>query len=860
MTLFNPIFYIKLGEKGLNSFYIKVDEGHWLSMNHYEYFKVRNRQNQMSEFEVDIYSTTNEEQQYLKEGNEVQFYAGQTLLLKGRIQKIEYESSYKCKVQGYGMEVKLNDKELTRKNNTTATWSNAKRGQWTNVSAQTLAKEILSENTDGSSPWIIQPNTDGGIFSSDYGTVSMRYENAKRLKAIAKLCESIGYEWWVSQNEYEFDDFFNIAPYKGSQTSKKTYSISGSDANSTKTSKEKDISNLYNYVTFLGYGDGINQLQTITYSASDIHSTLTEDIDSSQTTIYIGDTSDFPNSGTIRVAEEQINYSSKFGNELTGCTRGVNGTEAKSHKKGVYVEKYEDVDSPGENSSIARNGLHEHTKIDKSIMDRETAEVIASRFLLEHMEPIIRIKIKPYDPIGEAETIEIGDKVSIVDSESGIDGDYRIVGTTSKSDYGYLDLEIECSNRSLEFIEQMQEEKEARESSQKYMQGATNLYAISEADNCDNAHPLNMRFYIPDDAIAINKVNLLVKTENYRADAQSVSGAPNSQVNTSFWDANNVAGIHNFSNINWTPVIDDIEYSDLTSGDYSFVVADQLTENQNDWAYFKATDIVGSHHWLYDDGGGGGDYLGYILDTYNVMPAGNFPYANSWGTGNASYISNISSTNVLDADSHTPPSTWNTPFTDALAPDLSGTFDRIRISFSIKNGTSSSKNAGIELQRSSDGSTWSTVQTWYPSLDASQIYHQQIEETSDYRGYVYRLKLTSGITGNDFPDNSWIVMNVGTYMQFTNDLDYGIVEENFPSGSPELEVVAGEEGDESAVSGSPFSISEGSSQKIDITNAIRDAGTEKWMNVKFTPKNGTDHNRIRIESNAYIKLFIESDT
>jgi hypothetical protein len=54
-------------------------------------------------------------------------------------------------------------------------------------------------------------------------------------------------------------------------------------------------------------------------------------INSSITTISLLDASAYPNSGVITIGSENISYTSKTNNTLTGCVRGVNNTIASSH-------------------------------------------------------------------------------------------------------------------------------------------------------------------------------------------------------------------------------------------------------------------------------------------------------------------------------------------------------------------------------------------------------------------------------------------------------------------------------------------------------------------------------------------------
>jgi hypothetical protein len=64
---------------------------------------------------------------------------------------------------------------------------------------------------------------------------------------------------------------------------------------------------------------------------------LNEALDDSETTITLADTSNFPSSGTILIGSEQITYTGKSGNDLTGCTRGANSSTAATADDGAAV-------------------------------------------------------------------------------------------------------------------------------------------------------------------------------------------------------------------------------------------------------------------------------------------------------------------------------------------------------------------------------------------------------------------------------------------------------------------------------------------------------------------------------------------
>jgi len=495
------------------------NSGTWVEFNHYEYFRVKKRQNQASEFEIKIYDISTAQKAYFKEQAEVLFFVGTTMVLKGRIQTIEYGSAYGVVAKGIGMETKLldsqlivtslvlkedgdfllletGDKILALKEN---------RIEYNNYSSQEIIKEINSN---------ILTTASSGLWDTDFGDISIRFEFSNRLNALSQLTDAIDYYWWVSQTSSDNynTDYIHVASNQGETSSQKTFAIGST---STKTVQQKDIAGVVNYVYGLGYGDGVNQLKTSVYAASTQSDFLASNITATDSSITLSDASDFDPTGSARIAEEQFTYAGINSNTLTGCTRGVNGTTAKPHNKLCYVEQHFDSDSPQTGSSIQTYGLMDHSLIDKSIIDLPTLEVISSRYLLDRKTPVIRIKITPDEPVTDA-SLDIGDNVTVTDAEADISGDYRIVGMEYVSNYGVSTLEIEVSNKSLEFVEQMSKSKQDTENISRYMQGATNIYTINKSENCDTSYPLNFRFYMPSKAIAINKIFLSFKLKNYR--------------------------------------------------------------------------------------------------------------------------------------------------------------------------------------------------------------------------------------------------------------------------------------------------------------------------------------------------------
>lgn len=505
----------------------------WVELEGVESFKAEKRLNQMSKFEMELPQIDTAQKLYVKEYAKIMLFSNQKLILKGRIQKVTYETSESAKIEGFGMEATILDKEYR---NATRSPTDEDRVQYDNISAQLIAKELLSTNATGAAPWTMTPRT-YGLFATDYGSISVRYEYANKLTALGNLANSLDYDWWVDHDPISYtNDFFNLAPIKGNQTNpaldaNRQFTITGANVNADGTDYQKDVTNIANYVKIQGYGDGINQLFTSTYNASPIYTTLSANVLSNgylvggDGLIPLVDASAFAANGTIRIAEEIITYTGKSGNNLTGCTRGTSSTTAKVHKSSCYVEKYAASTAPEANSSISTNGLMELTLTYREVRDEPTLELVASHELIERMTAIERITVTPSDPQAVAENLQTGDLISIIDAESSLNSNYRIVAIIYENSYGNLSITLEASNKALTFIEQMQKEREKNQALQKYMQGSTNIYCVNVYENCDATHYLNCRFYVPPEALAINHVKVDFKLKDYRAYESSLADA-----------------------------------------------------------------------------------------------------------------------------------------------------------------------------------------------------------------------------------------------------------------------------------------------------------------------------------------------
>lgn len=131
--------------------------------------------------------------------------------------------------------------------------------------------------------------------------------------------------------------------------------------------------------------------------------------------------------------------------------------------------------------------------------------------------PPERILFYPHDAVWALRNINVGDQITITDSDAGLSGSYRVFGRTITFEEGQYAVEYEVSNGAASILKDLEEDTDKGITLSKYMQGATNVFEMASYENCDASNPLNLRFRIPDDIVALNKALLSYKILNYRA-------------------------------------------------------------------------------------------------------------------------------------------------------------------------------------------------------------------------------------------------------------------------------------------------------------------------------------------------------
>jgi len=124
---------------------------------------------------------------------------------------------------------------------------------------------------------------------------------------------------------YYEDAFYDVTPLDTAITGATFTSTNGSSTVTVnKTTHALDVGE---YVTFTSV--------TVPGATTTLNGAITD----SDTTITLTDASSFSSSGSVRIGNEIITYSGKSVNDLTGCTRGTNGTTAVAHADTTAVRE-----------------------------------------------------------------------------------------------------------------------------------------------------------------------------------------------------------------------------------------------------------------------------------------------------------------------------------------------------------------------------------------------------------------------------------------------------------------------------------------------------------------------------------------
>ena len=158
------------------------------------------------------------------------------------------------------------------------------------------------------------------------------------------------------------------------------------------------------------------------------------------TTMTVGGTTGYPDSGVLAVENERIRYSGKTATTFTGLTRGYDGTAAAAHTSSTAVALVTDWLLSALNGWLVQSAASAHTldgaSINSGAMDKEHFKTMLAamptRYLATAAADRLRWIMHPRTAFAFYETL--------VDRAAS-SGDVILLGATGKTPYGYPILE-----------------------------------------------------------------------------------------------------------------------------------------------------------------------------------------------------------------------------------------------------------------------------------------------------------------------------------------------------------------------------------------------------------------------------------
>ncbi len=248
-------------------------------------------------------------------------------------------------------------------------------------------------------------------------------------------------------------------------------------------------------------------------------------------TLIVDDTSSLDSSGTLWVGTEKITYSATpTSTTITITARGAESTTAYAHSDNieVYDSQYT-TGSPETGSTIDTEGLVEKKFDFTSVIDRNSADLIAQQILGEEEQNKLNIAVLPMDLYEMFEhEIELGDWLTLVDSDAELQGLYETQSYhLFKSMGGPESLEMEMSKASRSYITDLANTSITAGRLASYAKGSLIPIKADMARNCQSGKDLTLNVYLPPETIAVKSMKLMYSTSAYRAfTTTSVSNSP----------------------------------------------------------------------------------------------------------------------------------------------------------------------------------------------------------------------------------------------------------------------------------------------------------------------------------------------
>src|SRR3990167_5431782 len=204
--------------------------------------------------------------------------------------------------------------------------------------------------------------------------------------------------------------------------------------------------------------------------------------------------------------------------------------EAYAHSKGVEVyDSSYGLNNPQSGSKVSDFGQKQLVFQDKQIFNQDALDRLSQTIRNDRDDIVTRIELIPSDPYSTLRDVNVDDTITIVDADSELNSDFTVHSRIFRSDEGYEQVILECSNARLTLTEELKITKQIANIESKFMQGSTTLITVNETENAQSGTvepgPVDVFFEVPQEAVKINQVKLSYRNEPPRMwSGRTISG------------------------------------------------------------------------------------------------------------------------------------------------------------------------------------------------------------------------------------------------------------------------------------------------------------------------------------------------
>jgi len=202
-----------------------------------------------------------------------------------------------------------------------------------------------------------------------------------------------------------------------------------------------------------------------------------------------------------------------------GYGEGVNQLDIKSVTGG---KGYLDA------TTQTKYGIVSKIWVDRRYEDVESLKAAGQAMLNELQTPYTSYEIDvadiTYITDDPDDKFIVGTYTRVIDEEIGEDVKALIIAVNKSDIDNISDVKLTIANKPMDVAQSISDLSDRQRINEVYSQGATNLDSKDFADNCDPSNPAIIEFYIPEETVRINKMELNLRTEAFRAYSKAIDG------------------------------------------------------------------------------------------------------------------------------------------------------------------------------------------------------------------------------------------------------------------------------------------------------------------------------------------------